>query len=281
MKNKKRKTYELLERKTLDEQVGIFEALISTEAVDRDGDIVVAAGANLENYKKNPVVLFGHKYSDPEAVVGRAMELETIPGKGIRARWQFAPWGTSPGSDAVRRLWAGGFLNATSIGFSVPEGGLEPITSSDDNGEERRTGWRFNDWELLEFSIVPIPANQEALRLAVKAIKDGDEEKLEEVAKGIKKDFPDFTIEDFIKAITGKEDDPGDPEGEPTDEDLEIIEAEDLDIETDDEAEEESDPSINEDDELTDDEEAALEEAVEYLEEVLDELGLSYTSDKE
>jgi len=280
--SKKRKTFELLERKTIDEQVGIFEALISTEAIDRDGDIVVAAGADLENYKKNPVVLFGHRYSDPEAVVGRALELETMAGKGIRARWQFAPWGTSKGSDAVRRLWAGGFLNATSIGFMVPDGGMEEIRTEDDEGESRRSGWRFNEWELLEFSLVPVPANAEALRLAIKAMKDGDET-LEEIAKGLKEELPDFSIEDFIKAITGKEEDPGDPEeGEPTDEDLGSIEDDGADIQTDDEeAEEESDPTINEDNELTDDEEAALEEAVEYLEEVLDELGLAVASDKE
>lgn len=285
MKNKTkkriRKTLELLESKTIDEEAGIYEAYISTEVVDRDGDIVVAAGADVSNYEKNPVVLFGHRYNDPQAVVGKALEIVKEEGKGIRAKWQFAPLGTSVGADAVRRLWANGFLNATSIGFMVPDGGTEDIVAEGDEGETRRTGIRFNEWELLEFSIVPVPANQDALRLAIKEIRKD----LEDLADGEAIPVSDehledsvvdlsLSIDDIIKAIAGKEEDPGDP----TDEDLEL-EEEELVIETDEEeAEDDSDPVIDEDNELTEEEEAALEEAVDYLEEVLDELGLSIAS---
>ena len=263
MKRKQRKTFEISGKKAIDEEAGIYEVMISTEAVDRDGDIVEAAGADISSYTKNPVVLFGHKYSDPEAVVGKALEIVKQAGKGIRAKFQFAPWGTSAGADAVRRLWSGGFLNATSIGFRVPDGGWEEIVTESDNGESRRTGWRFITWELLEFSIVPVPANQEALRLAIKAIKDEGGVSVAELE------------DDLIKAISGKKDDP-------TDEDLDLIDDDEIAIETDDEEEEDlSDPTIDEDNELTDDEEASLEEAVAYLEEVLDELALSISSEEE
>ena len=49
MTKKMRKTY-LIERKAIDPDEGIFEVMISTEAVDREGDIVVAAGIELEDY---------------------------------------------------------------------------------------------------------------------------------------------------------------------------------------------------------------------------------------
>lgn len=160
-----RKTFNV-ESRAVDPEQGIFEAMISTEAVDRQGDIVVAAGVKLENYLKNPVVLFGHNYYSAEAVVGRALEVEPIPGKGVRARWQFAPANVSEDADQIRRLWAGGFLNATSIGF-MPVG--EPVRRTNAEGESDG-GFIFPEWELLEFSIVPVPANQEALRLALKAM---------------------------------------------------------------------------------------------------------------
>lgn len=272
-----RKTIGVLQTKTIDKEAGIYEVWISTEDVDRDGDIVEVAGADLKSYMKNPIVLFGHKYSDPEAVVGEALKLIKKAKKGIIARFQFAEWGISVGADVVRRLWEAGLLKAASIGFRVLDGGWEEILTEDDRGEPRRTGWRFVSWELLEFSIVPVPANQEALRLAFKSMTEEGESTLEGIAKKLGEEFSDFSVEDFVKAITGKEEDPGDPEeGEPTDEDLESVEDDELDIETDEEgAEDESDLNIDEDDELTEEDEAALDEAVANLEEVLDELALS------
>lgn len=151
--------------KAVDLDLGIFEAMISTEDVDRQGDIVRATGARLENYLKNPVVLWAHDYGEPP--VARALSVEIIPGKGLKARFQFPEWGTSARADEVRRLWAAGFLNATSIGF-------QPITAQPLG--DRNDFWgpqEFVEWELLEFSIVPVPANQDALRLAMKHIDTG------------------------------------------------------------------------------------------------------------
>jgi HK97 family phage prohead protease len=132
----------------------------STESQDRDGDVLVATGADLENYRRNPVVMYAHDYTD--LPVAKALEIEAVPGVGLRAKIQFPEPGVNPKADAVRGLWAGGFLNAASVGFvpraSTPEG----------------KGARFTAWELLEFSIVPVPANADALRLAVKSMEPDD-----------------------------------------------------------------------------------------------------------
>lgn len=156
--------------KAIDIEAGIFEATITTEAVDRGGDVVVAAGAKIDAYLKNPVVMWAHDYSQPP--VAKTTSLKVIPGNGIQAQFQFPEWGVSEQADLVRRLWAGGFLNATSIGF-IP-------LASEDRKDADAGGWSipqvYNEWEMLEFSIVPIPANQEALRLAVKQVSQ--EEKL-------------------------------------------------------------------------------------------------------
>ena len=160
-----RKTF-IIEAKAIDADAGIYEAMISTEDVDRDGDVIRADGGDIENYLRNPVVLFGHNYYEARAVVGKALEIERVSDAGVRARWQFAGPEVSEEADLVHRLWAGGFLNATSIGF-IPREWKE---REDENGEKLRRGYEYTAWELLEFSIVPVPANQNALRLMAKAL---------------------------------------------------------------------------------------------------------------
>lgn len=166
-----RKAYDVVS-KAIDLDEGIFEAMITTEAVDRGGDVVIAEGARIDNYLKNPVVMWAHDYQEPP--VAKALSIEVIPGLGIRSRFQFPQWNTNPQADIVRRLWAGGFLNATSIGFI-------PITSEFMNANADPLDWfeprKYTEWEMLEFSIVPIPANQEALRLAVKQMAWNEEKK--------------------------------------------------------------------------------------------------------
>ncbi len=143
--------------KAMDAGLGIYEALISTESEDRQGDVIRAAGAQISRYMANPVVLWAHQYD--EAPVARALSVEVMPGVGLRAVFQFPEWGVSEDADQIHRLWDAGFLNATSIGFMPLEGKPGPA------------GIEYTAWELLEFSIVPVPANAEALRLAVKAMR--------------------------------------------------------------------------------------------------------------
>lgn len=149
--------------KALDPDNGIYQAKISTEAPDRGGDIVRAAGAQLENYMLNPVVMYAHDYSD--LPVAKALDVQIFPGDSVDATFQFPEWGISEKSDTVRRLWQGGFLNAVSIGFQPTA--YQPIKGG---------GYEYTEWEMLEFSIVPVPMNAEALRLALKAIVQQEQE---------------------------------------------------------------------------------------------------------
>ncbi len=160
----------LVEKKTVDAEQGIFEAMITTESVDRDQDVIVAAGGDLESFRKNPVVLDSHMYVSG-AVIGKSLKEEVIEGKGIKATFKFAPREISERADNIRKLWEGGFLNAVSIGFIAHD----TERRTDENGEELRRGLMFNEWELLEFSIVPVPSNQDALRLGYKMMITQDE----------------------------------------------------------------------------------------------------------
>ncbi len=123
---------------------------ISTESVDRDRDVIVVEGWDLEAYLKNPVVLWAHSYGMPP--VARAESIEK-KGKALRAVAEFAEAEDFAFADTVYRLIRAGFIQATSVGF-------RPIKWS--YNEDRR-GYDIEEQELLEFSIVPVPANPEAL----------------------------------------------------------------------------------------------------------------------
>lgn len=143
--------------KTIDQEKGIFEVWISTEGTDRVGDIVRATGARLENYRKNPVVMYGHDYSIPP--IAKALTVDVIPGVGIKSRFKFPTPGIHPLADTIRGLWTEGFINAASIGF-------EPIKAVPLDHSRAYGPQDYTEWELLEYSLVAIPANQSALRLA-------------------------------------------------------------------------------------------------------------------
>lgn len=139
--------------------------IASTPDVDRDKDRVMPNGAKLENFIKNPVLMYGHNYRDPWALIGKVGDLQ-IDSSGLN----FVPELREAANDAdpmtvIRALWDQKLLRACSIGFNPTK------------WMENEVGGRdFVEWELLEISIVPIPANQNALRLAAKAIDGGGEE---------------------------------------------------------------------------------------------------------
>lgn len=130
---------------------------ISSQAVDRDTDTVAIDGWDLKNYRNNPVVLFGHNYWNNEApVVGNSLS-EFVANKKLKSLMEFTPQGVVPLADTLHALYANGFMHATSVGFIAND--YEFV--EDDPG--RPWGIDFLEQELLEYSLVPVPSNPEAL----------------------------------------------------------------------------------------------------------------------
>jgi HK97 family phage prohead protease len=125
--------------------------LISTGAVDRDGDTLNPKGWDLTHYKKSPVVLWSHDYGTMP--IAKATNV-SMTEHGLSATAEFPAKGVYPFADTVYDMIKGGFLSATSVGF-------RPIESQKAEGRSR--GYDFLKQELLEFSVVPVPANPEAL----------------------------------------------------------------------------------------------------------------------
>lgn len=147
---------------------------ISKEVVDRDGDILRASGVDFTNYMKNPVFLSFH--NSREFPLGKVTKF-WVEGSSVKADVYFPTieeLSTNPDQasekaklvDFTYNCYKTGMLNAVSVGF-IP---LEWI--------ETENGFDILKWELLEFSAVAVPANQDAIAEAVKSFGD-------EFAKGL------------------------------------------------------------------------------------------------
>lgn len=147
------------------EQIGVdMRALaftISTSIVDRELDRIAIEGWDLANYKRNPVVLWGH---DAERLpIGRAFNVR-VENNALKASVEFIPSDTPEGgafAESVYRLARNGFIAATSVGFRPKrwEFSDDPERGADD----WFPGIDFEEQELVELSIVTVPANPEAL----------------------------------------------------------------------------------------------------------------------
>ena len=127
-------------------------SVITTGDRDRAGDVVVPTGLkNAAEYLQNPVVLWAHnRFSVPP--IGSCTRLDLEPDR-IVAETKFAQ-GVSLAEDLFR-LYEQGVLRAWSIGF-LPRRST-PMAS----------GLRITEWDLLEYSAVPVPENPAALTLAI------------------------------------------------------------------------------------------------------------------
>ena len=136
-------------------EVSGMEFCLSDETPDRMGDIIEAAGWDLEQFNKNPVALFNH---NPDFIVGKWHKLR-IQGKALRGHLELAPKGTSPRINEIRKLVEAGILKAVSVGF-------RPIDYTPLNPKQLFGGSRFTKQELVETSLVAVPANPNALAIA-------------------------------------------------------------------------------------------------------------------
>lgn len=158
-----------------------YTCTISTSSPDRDGDTLSVDGWRLENYQKNPVVLYGHNYRG--FPIGTAKEVLKA-GTGLVARFTFVGTDLNKEAALTKALVDAGVLRAASVGF-------RPIKWV---WNDERGGFDFSEQELLEFSIVPVPANPEAL-MASKGMADVDVDMgqlfTELMAKALKLSAPD------------------------------------------------------------------------------------------
>lgn len=139
-------------------------SVVSTETVDREGEVIIAKGIDSSFYQKNPVVLFGHKYD--ELPVGRCPWLKSVPG-GLKAKTIYSSrpdnWDGPWLPDAVYSMTKEGILKGKSIGY-IP---LKLRAPTKEEVQWKAANVVCESAQLLEFSVAVIPMNPTCLVEAV------------------------------------------------------------------------------------------------------------------
>lgn len=139
----------------------------SDESRDSYGTVLPISEWNLERYNNNGVVgyahnLYGSYDADPDYVIGRGRAY--VKGAELLVDIEFEPEGTNKIADKVWRKLQFGSLNGVSVGFSAQGAHWG-------EGEEAEDGSKptlyYTGLELLEVSVVTIPANPNAVRRSI------------------------------------------------------------------------------------------------------------------
>lgn len=144
----------------------VYEFTAATEnAVDTffGPEVLRMSGARLKRFRSNPVLLDSHNRFEASAVIGRVKV--RVDGRQLVAQVTFA---NTPRAQEVRQLVDDGFLRAVSVGFIPNEARIKRLARDETDGEGASQvigpARVIQEWELIELSMVPVPADQEALR---------------------------------------------------------------------------------------------------------------------
>ena len=135
---------------------------IATSEVPVRGGILEMGGLDLGRFERGGGPLLSQHRGLP---VGRVLSLTPttiqVDGRRVRALeavGQLAPRGASQASDEAAELLKSGDLRAVSVGFVVKS--ERPPTPSE---RERGATWVYNAAQLLELSLVAVPADETAM----------------------------------------------------------------------------------------------------------------------
>jgi hypothetical protein len=148
-----------------------FTFVASEESDDRMGDIIRVAGWELGNFKANPVIQWAHDYRS--ASIGTAPKVwktnsdvgKAANGGSLKQLRNTVKFDTAdPVAARIAGKVARGIQRTESVGFKP----IELEVREDVEGAGSWFGpFDFTKSELLEISIVPIPAHPSALRKAL------------------------------------------------------------------------------------------------------------------
>ena len=136
---------------------GLYQVTVAANEGVRQPPELDFGGLSTENYARNPVVMWAHdvvgRSPSGGLPIGRTLKLTKQPEGRMVAEFEFLS--DDPFAQRVKNAWDKGFLQAASISWvpieSVPDG---------------RGKWRDARSDLLEWSIVAVPADPDALREA-------------------------------------------------------------------------------------------------------------------
>jgi hypothetical protein len=149
---------------SLDEEARTVRHVISTSALDRVGRIVEVSGWRLNHYRANPVVLADHDYSI-ERIIGCGIDTK-VEGDALVSTTQFHEEGIG---NVAFRLVQAGLGRAWSVGWQGIKAHFSDVIEGECSCKEvaKKAGrsyvLHYLQSELLEYSLVAIPANRDAV----------------------------------------------------------------------------------------------------------------------
>lgn len=154
------------------EETRTVQFVISSDTKDRHRSVVNMEGWQLERFNMNPIIGYQHNVyggnmctpDDPDDVIGSGRAwIEEVEGRKLLiGEVKFEPAEVNPKAEKIFRKVLNGSLRATSVGF-MELGQGEWKRELDANGKEIDRTYFFKGQELLEFSIVNIPSNPDAV----------------------------------------------------------------------------------------------------------------------
>ena len=150
--------------KKINRENGTYSFVASTENSDRYGDVINQKGWSLEAYNRNPVVLLNHNSNSLPIGKGK---VEIKDGQ-LMIDVEF-----DQEDELARKVESkvkNGYINAVSVGFNPIESKRRSELPKEHKAFGKR-GMYFEKSELLEVSIVTIPANSDATAKQFNAIE--------------------------------------------------------------------------------------------------------------
>lgn len=160
--------HEYSEQQVSQQPSDIYTFIVSTPEVDRYGTIIVPSGIDYTSYLNNPIVLAQHESDDWP--IGKCLGF-AMNGENLEATLQLHR--ITDEACEVADLVAAGYVKAVSVG-------IIPLEYEEKTIDGKKVTI-YTKSELVEFSIVSIPANREAL------IKKSIQSKLKSIFKSLNK----------------------------------------------------------------------------------------------
>lgn len=195
----------------------------STSTVDRHKTVLNQDNWQIENFNNNPVIGYQHDLyggdmcnkADPDDVIGRgSARVEEIQVKDSEQKEKqllvgitFEEKDVNEKADKIFKKIQAGTLNSVSVGF-IPIGEGRKGKLVEEDGKQKTINedvFYFDGQELLEISVVNIPANPEANR---RSMKDQTTKALHVVKRLLGKSYTEIekmTVGDVMAEIEGRD----------------------------------------------------------------------------
>ncbi len=136
------------------------EAIISTESLNCYGTRVITNGINLEQYERNPILLYMHRRGRKEDMPIGVMENLRVEGDALYGTPKFDD--DTEDERNISKKWERGTLRMLSAGLDIIEWSEDPALLV--AGQTRPTVTKS---KLIEVSVVDIGANDDALQVGL------------------------------------------------------------------------------------------------------------------